>query len=103
MISCYVIGWFYCTVNAYCMLQQVIVFYKCFDKNNRSVGHKVTLLPLPEYLIYMSLAGGIGHRVADRSPPLRHFFKRSYAQPERYAAENEPSKLVTRFDVIKPE
>ena len=53
--------------------------------------------------MFKSQASQIGHRVANGSPPLRHFFKNRYIQLGRYASKNEPCKFVTRFDVITPE
>ena len=44
-------------------------------------------------------AGQIGCSVANGSPPLRHFFERSYVA-QAQSREDRPCQLVTRFGVL---
>ena len=53
-----------------------------------------------EDLKLKSQAGQIGHSVANDSPPLRHFFKRSSVARKQWRGDG-PCQLATRFGVIR--
>ena len=51
-------------------------------------------------LRFKSQAGQIGHSIANGSPPLRHFFKRSCVARAQWRGDG-PRQLVTRFGELQ--
>ena len=69
----------------------IIVQYKAatYSQNSGAEGLKLK-----------SLTGHIGRSAANGSPPLQHFFERSYAIPAEWRRDGL-RKLVGRFGVVQ--